>query len=179
MIRLAKVKLPDVLSVCLLDWKRRAADRSGGFGIRSQQCWFWQPRALVPVLAIAFDLTRLGGPGRQPIFHGRQQKDHAPHQSQAEQSQGGIETLAVLLLTLKVLNWHSAIAADQQVAPASDLGDHATAATATGQDNLSQRSTLTATGRGIGHSRCGFSICLSHLKFDQYLIEPIISLGWQ
>jgi hypothetical protein len=130
-------------------------------------------------LAIAFDLTRLGGPGRQPIFHGRQQKDHAPHQSQAEQSQGGIETLAVLLLTLKVLNWHSAIAADQQVAPASDLGDHATAATATGQDTLPQRIILTATGRGIGCSRCGFPICLRHPKFDQYLIKPIISFGWQ
>jgi hypothetical protein len=134
---------------------------------------------LVPILATALPLTRLGGPGRQPFFHGRQQKDHAPHQSQAEQSQGGIETLAVLQLTLKVLNWHSAIAADQQVAPASDLGDHATAATATGQETLPQRIILTATGRGIGCSRCGFPICLRHLKFDQYLIKPIISLGWQ
>jgi hypothetical protein len=134
---------------------------------------------LVPILGTAFALTGLGGPGRQPFFHGRQQKDHAPHQSQADQRQGGIETLAVLQLTLKVLNWHSAIAADQQVAPASDLGDHATAATATGQETLPQRIILTATGRGIGRSRCGFPICLRHLKFDQHLIEPIISLGWQ
>jgi hypothetical protein len=80
-IRLAKTKLPDGLSFCLLVLKGRAADRSGGFGIRSQQCWFWQPLALVAILATALPLTRLGGPGRQPVFHGRQQKDHARHQS--------------------------------------------------------------------------------------------------
>jgi hypothetical protein len=134
---------------------------------------------LVPILGTALPLTRLGSPGRQPFFHGRQQEDHAPHQSQADQGQGGIETLAVLQLTLKVLNWHSAIAADQQVAPASDLGDHATAAAATGQETLPQKSILTASGGGMGRSRCGFPICLRHLKFDQYLIKPIISLGWQ
>ena len=156
---LAKAKLPDRLSFCVLVLKRRATDQRGGFGIRRQQCWFLQPPAFFPILGTAFPLTRLGGPGRQPFFHGRQHEDHAPHQSQADQGQGGVETLAVLQLTLTVRNWHSAIAADQQVAPASHLGDHATAATATGQETLPQSNTLTASGRGMGRSRCGFPIC--------------------
>ena len=31
----------------------------------------------------------------------------------------------------------------------------------------------------MGHSRCGFPICLRLPKLDPYLIKPIISLGWQ
>ena len=90
-----------------------ADDGWDGFGIGGQQGWILQPLGFLPFDAAALPLTTLVDLGCQPFFHGRQKKDHAAHQREADQSQGAEESLTGVQLTLTFLNRHSAIAADQ------------------------------------------------------------------